>query len=133
MKQIIINTDGGSRGNPGPAAIGYVIQEDGKIVKRCGEAIGKATNNEAEYTAAIRALEDAFSMYGKIKVLLKADSQLMVKQINREYKVKNDRIAKLFVKLYNLINQFDEVIFQHVLREENKEADAVLNEALDNL
>ncbi|MFC1701036.1 ribonuclease HI family protein [Patescibacteria group bacterium] len=138
MDKIIINTDGGSRGNPGPSAIGVVISDGkGKILKKYNQAIGKATNNEAEYHAVIFALEKAKLFFGKIKsktidIEMKLDSELVVKQINHQYRLKEDRIKDLFIKIWNLMIDFNSVNFTHIPREENKQADKLVNEALDD-
>ena len=109
MKKIIILTDGGSRGNPGPAAVGAVfLNEKGQIFKKYGEYLGdNLTNNEAEYEAVIFALEKFKALFGKklarsTEVELKADSELLVKQLNGEYKVSEPRIQSLFMKIWNL-------------------------------
>ena len=129
--KLIIYTDGGARGNPGPAGIGAVIyNENKKVVKEISEYIGETTNNQAEYKACLRAMEEA----KKLKALeldFYLDSELVVKQLKREYKVKNKELAPLFIKIYNLSQQFKKVSFTHVRREFNKEADRLVNEALD--
>lgn len=135
MKKIDIFTDGGSRGNPGPAAVGAVIDIDGEK-KRYGECIGHATNNEAEYAALIFALKKTKQLVGKNntkKTTLRcvSDSELMVKQLNGEYKLKDENIQKNFIEIWNLKLDFGEVSFEHTRRENNKEADAMVNEALD--
>ena len=135
--KIIIYTDGGSRGNPGPAAIGTVIQYDGKE-KEYGKAIGKATNNVAEYQAIIFALKKIKQLIGKEKskkreVEVKADTELVVKQINREYKIKKDGLKDYFIELWNLTQDFKKVTFTHILRNKNKDADRLVNQALDTL
>jgi len=133
----IIHTDGGSRGNPGPAAIGFVIEaEDGSLDKEYGEYIGETTNNDAEYRAVVSALKKLKSLVGASKakeatVELHADSELLVKQINREYKVLDKNIQVLFVEILNLCLDFKKVTFLHLMREENKRADKMVNQALD--
>lgn len=127
--------DGGSRGNPGPAASGAVIKalEDGVEGEILGEAmkyLGVATNNQAEYTAIIIGLEKAIELGAK-EVDVRLDSQLAVKQLNGEYRVKDQKLAKLFVQVKNLLHEFDKVVFSHVYREKNKEADALVNKCLD--
>lgn len=142
--KVIIYTDGGARGNPGPAAIGAVIQfpqDHGKLFasgehKKYGETIGRATNNVAEYSAVIFALKKAKSLLGKekakkISIELRTDSELLTKQLNGEYKVKNENLKKLFMEVWDLKSDFKEVSFRHVVREKNKEADAMVNLALD--
>lgn len=130
-KKLIINTDGGSRGNPGPAATGVVIKDEkGNIVKRYGEFLGKQTNNYAEYKAIISALEEAHKL-GSDEVTCITDSKLAVKQLNREWKVKEPSIQKLFIKAWNAMQKFDKVKIKHTRREYNKEADAEVNKVLD--
>lgn len=136
-EEIIAYTDGGSRGNPGPAAIGVVIKDsEGRTIKSYGEVVGEATNNEAEYKAVIFALQKIKVLFGgkKIKeaaVEMNMDSELVARQLNGEYKVEEERLFPLFIKIWNLKMAFGEVRFQHVPREKNREADRLLNEALD--
>ncbi|OGL97210.1 hypothetical protein A2318_03635 [Candidatus Uhrbacteria bacterium RIFOXYB2_FULL_45_11] len=126
-----IFTDGGSRGNPGPAASGAVLYaEDGEVVATASKYLGKDTNNQAEYTAIIIGLEKAKSL-GAETIELCMDSELAVKQLKGEYKVKNPEIAKRFLEVKNLIVQFDHVKIKHVRRELNKAADALVNKVLD--
>jgi ribonuclease HI len=123
-------TDGGARGNPGPAAIGGLLYEDKRIFATFSQAIGETTNNQAEYRALIKGLE--LAVKHKIKELnCYLDSELVVKQLNREYKVKDKDLAKVFVKIWNLTLKFKKIKFFHVRREANKEADALVNQALD--
>lgn len=124
-------TDGGSRGNPGPAAIGVVIKnEKGKNISTFKEYIGETTNNQAEYKALAKALEIA-KEEDVDEVLCYLDSELVVKQMKREYKVKDAELSQLFVLVCDLATQFSKVTYKHVRREFNKEADALVNEALD--
>lgn len=133
----IVYTDGGARGNPGPAAIGVVIcDEKGNVLKKYGEYLGETTNNEAEYQAAIFALKKIKALWGKdvskrssVKVF--ADSELLVRQLAGKYKIEHPNIQKLFLQLWNLKIDFVEVAFSAMLREENREADELVNEALD--
>ncbi|MBU1132559.1 ribonuclease HI family protein [Patescibacteria group bacterium] len=129
--KLIVYTDGGARGNPGPAAIGVVIRDSsGKIIKKEKRCIGDATNNFAEYQAVIHALEHAKELGGtELEFFL--DSELVVKQLNGEYRVRDAGLAAQFLKLHNLRTQFKKTTFKHVRRENNKEADALVNEALD--
>ena len=138
LEKIIIYTDGGSRGNPGPAAFGYVIKDvTGNVLKQYGEAIGKATNNEAEYQAVIAALKKEKKMFGKDKlkkgrIEVRMDSELAVRQLSGVYKIENEKLQPLFMKVWNLRVELGEnVSFTHVPREQNKEADRMVNEALD--
>lgn len=130
-----VYTDGGARGNPGPAAVGVVI-EGGGINKKYGEYIGEATNNEAEYQASIIALKKLKQLVGRDKTSLATvefcvDSELLAKQLNGEYKVKEKNLQNLFMELWNLKLDFGRVTFNHVFRGKNKEADQLVNEALD--
>ena len=130
-KKIIIFTDGGARGNPGPAGIGAVLYDsDKKVIAEISKYIGETTNNQAEYQALISALKKAKDLGGQeLDIFL--DSELVVKQLNREYKVKNKELAPLFLEVYNLSLNFSKITFTHVYREKNKEADRLVNEALD--
>lgn len=131
---ITIYTDGGSRGNPGPAALGVAMGPP--INKGYSKYLGKKTNNEAEYTAVIFALEKLKSLVGlkkckELKVLFKMDSDLAVKQLSNKWKIQGKTIIPLFIKIHNLRLGFGEVEFQHVPREQNKEADALVNQELN--
>lgn len=133
-EKIVIYTDGGSKGNPGPSSIGVVIHYDGKV-KEYGEQIGETTNNVAEYTAVIFALKKLKHLIGKDKagkseVLIKSDSELLASQLNGEYKVKNEKIKELFIDVWNLKQDFGDVQFVLVPREKNKAADRLVNEAM---
>ena len=129
---MIIYTDGGARGNPGPAGIGAVIYDEKKNrLAEVAEYIGEATNNQAEYRAVIVALTKIKELGGAEILEFFLDSELVVKQLNREYKVKNKDLAPLFVRVYNETLGFKKVIFNHVPREMNKEADRLVNQALD--
>ncbi|MDD5749832.1 MAG: ribonuclease HI family protein [Patescibacteria group bacterium] len=123
-------TDGGARGNPGPAAIGGVLYQDEKILDSFSLYIGHGTNNQAEYKAIIFGLELA-KKQGVNELACFLDSELVVKQLNQEYKVKDAELAKLFVRAWNLSLQFKKISFSHVRREKNKEADKLLNQALE--
>lgn len=130
-----IYTDGGSRGNPGPAASGAVIKKmdghaDGEIVATVSKWLGKDTNNQAEYTAIIIGLQRAKTL-GGTEIDMVMDSELAVRQLNGIYKVKNPEIAKRFVEVHNLVQDFKKVTFRHVRREFNKEADAAVNACID--
>jgi ribonuclease HI len=137
MEQYIIHTDGGSRGNPGPAASGFTITGPGIGTVEHGEYLGETTNNVAEYTAVIHALAKLKSLLGTDKakhasVTVKADSELLVKQMNRIYKVKDPGLMQLFVQVHNALLDFASVTFIHIRREHNAAADRMVNEALDN-
>ncbi len=130
-KKLIIYTDGGARGNPGPAGIGAVIyDENNRLLKEISEYIGEATNNQAEYRAVIAALEKAHKL-GAEEVVFYLDSELVVKQLRGEYRVKNKDLASLFVRVHNLKLNFRKIQFFHIPREKNKEADKLVNKAID--
>lgn len=138
MKKIIIYTDGGSRGNPGKAGIGVVFyNEREQIIKKYGEYLGdNLTNNEAEYSAVIFALKKFKALFGRAladnsDVEIRADSEFLVKQINGEYKILDEKIQKLFIEVWNLKLDFKSVKFKHIAREKNREADRLVNEAID--
>ena len=124
-------TDGGARGNPGPAAYGFVIEaEDGTVLASRGEAIGVATNNVAEYSALIAGLEKAIELQvPELEVV--SDSELMVKQMRGEYRVKNEALQELFLTASRLARRLGKVSYTAVRREHNELADRLVNEALD--
>lgn len=131
MDKLIIFSDGGARGNPGPAGIGAIIYNEQKqVVAEVSNFLGVTTNNQAEYQALISALQKAASL-GADEVACYLDSELVVRQLNREYKVKNKELAPLFLKVYNLSLGFKKISFHHIPREQNKEADRLANEAMD--
>lgn len=129
--KVKVFTDGASRGNPGPAAIGIVFYDmNDEVIGEHKEALGDQTNNFAEYMAVIRALE--ICVNEKVhSVEFYCDSQLLVKQMLGEYKVKAPQIKPLFIKAKSLVEKMSQVGFHHVRREFNKEADALANQALD--
>ena len=132
----IIHTDGGARGNPGPAAAGFVIEGDLVGKKTGGEYLGEVTNNEAEYQAVILALKKLKHLIGGEKaeessVEIHVDSELLERQMNGGYKIKNETIKNLFVEIWNLKTDFGEIIFKHIPREKNAEADRLVNQILD--
>jgi len=134
--KIIIHTDGGARGNPGPAAIGVVIEGGSLGKKEYGEYIGETTNNEAEYRAVIFALKKLKLLVGSDKcressVEFLLDSELIVKQLNKEYKLKDKNIQNFFIEIWNLTFDFGGVSFHYIPREENREADRIVNQVLD--
>lgn len=131
MKKFIIHSDGGARGNPGPAAIGAVITDlGGTVCETVSKTIGETTNNQAEYQAVIAGIEAGIAL-GAEEIECLLDSELVVKQLRGEYKVKNKELAPLFVKVHNLSLQLKKISFHHVRREQNVEADRLVNEALD--
>ncbi len=138
MKKIIIYTDGGSRGNPGPSAIGVVIHnEKGQIIKEYSQYIGKATNNEAEYQAVIFALKKIKQLFGKKKIKelnieIRSDSEFLIRQLQGKYKVLEPKIQSLFLQVWNLKIDFGKVSFFSISRQKNKRADLLVNQALDS-
>ena len=128
-----LSTDGGSRGNPGPAAYAYVLEaDDGTVLAAHGEAIGVATNNVAEYSALVAGLEKAVEV-GVSELEVISDSELMVKQMRGEYRVKNPALKALSVEASRLARRLGQVRYHHVVREHNELADRLVNEALDAL
>jgi len=137
MRKIIIYTDGGSRGNPGRAAVGVIFcNEKDQPIKKYSEYLGdNLTNNEAEYLAVVFALKKFKALFGKkiaevSDIEIRADSQLLIKQLNGEYRLENEKIQKLFIEIWNLKFDFKSVKFRHIPREKNKEADKLVNEVL---
>ena len=129
--RLIVNVDGGARGNPGPAAIGVVVRtQDGDVLAEAAETIGKATNNVAEYRALIRGIELA-AQNGATELELYGDSELVVKQVRGEYKVKDPGLKPLHAEARAGLSAFGEWSFSHVRREANADADALVNQALD--
>lgn len=131
VKELKLFTDGGARGNPGPAAIGIVIKDEkDKIIKEYAEFIGAATNNQAEYKALIKGLELARE-FKPSEILCFLDSELLVKQMRQEYRVKDQNLQPLFMKVWNLAVSLGKVKYYHIPRTLNKEADKLLNLELD--
>lgn len=141
MMHLIIYTDGGARGNPGPAGIGvaiyrsrdtYHISRNTKLelVEKFGRYIGETTNNQAEYQALLAALKRARAL-GATEVECRMDSELVVRQMNQQYKVRDPDLAVIFVKVWNETLNFKRVSFMHIPREKNKEADKMVNQAID--
>lgn len=135
MARYLINTDGGARGNPGPAGLGVVIRDpSGAVIRREHRFVGVATNNEAEYQAAVLGLETLKKIVGtkKTPVELKLDSELVARQLRGEYQIKEERLWPWFVKIWNLrVARFPDLLITHVPRSENAEADALANQAMD--
>jgi ribonuclease HI len=128
----VIHSDGASRGNPGPASIGVVVQDpEGKTVHTIAKRIGRATNNEAEWRAALAGIEAALAL-GATAVELRMDSELVARQITGRYRVRNPRLQPFYRRLLRLRDRFDRFVVRHVPRELNKEADALANRALDH-
>lgn len=137
MKKFIIYTDGGSRGNPGPSALGVVFcNERRETIKEYSQYLGLATNNQAEYQAVIFALKKFKALFGKSEVQeseveMRSDSEFLIKQLGGEYKIIDEKIQPLFLEVWNLKIDFKKIEFKHIPREQNKEADRLVNEALD--
>jgi len=130
-QSLISYTDGGARGNPGPAGIGVVLQnKDGDVVGEWSEFLGVATNNQAEYRALLLALKQAVAL-GVIELECRLDSELVVKQLKGEYKIKNSELKLLNEQAKGLISQLKDVSFKHIPRELNKRADQLANQAMD--
>jgi ribonuclease HI len=127
------HVDGAARGNPGPAGIGVLIEgPDGAVLKEVAEPLGRTTNNVAEYTAMIRALEEARAL-GCTDIRVFTDSELMAHQINGKYAVKAAHLAPLYLRVRTLLAQFDRATVAHVRREQNRRADALSNLGADQV
>ena len=129
MKVLEIFVDGACRGNPGPAAVGIVIKESGKVVKKISKAIGDATNNIAEYTALIYALKEASALKGQ-QLKIFTDSELMHRQLTGSYQIKNESLKTLFDEAQGLGKKFKHVEIKHVPREQNQDADKLATQAI---
>jgi ribonuclease HI len=128
---LVLFTDGAARGNPGPAAIGVVLKDEaGVTVATIGRCLGVKTNNQAEYTAVIAGLEKAIALGAK-QVLLKSDSELVVKQLMGLYKVKNADLKEMYQQVVKLAGRLEKFSAVNIRREQNKQADALCNKALD--
>lgn len=136
-EKLIIYTDGGSRGNPGLAGVGVVIRnEKGQQIKGYSKDIGVKTNNEAEYEAVVFALQKIKQLFGKEKtkdfeIEMRMDSQLIARQLKGEYKIEEEKLFPLFIKIWNLRMNFGKISFIEIPREKNREADRLANEAMD--
>ncbi|MFH1189317.1 MAG: ribonuclease HI family protein [Candidatus Omnitrophota bacterium] len=129
-KTLYLYTDGGSRGNPGPSGIGVVIRDSKKKVKEIFKYIGETTNNIAEYSALVSGLEEAAALKAT-DVVIHLDSELLVKQLNGEYKVKDANMKALFDTSIGLLKRFDSFEVRHIERSKNKEADKLVNKAIN--
>ena len=128
---LIFYIDGASQGNPGPAGIGVVVCDNkGNVIDNISEYLGENTNNAAEYSALIVALEEGLVRKAN-SITINTDSELLVKQLNHEYKVKEEKIQKLFLEVHNLQLDFGKIEFKHILRGKNTEADRLVNQVLD--
>lgn len=131
MSRITVNVDGGARGNPGPAAIGVVVRDGGgEVLEEVGERIGEATNNVAEYRALLKGIERG-AAHGATELELVGDSELVVRQVEGRYKVKNAGMKELHEQVKRALGDFDSWSIRHVRRGENADADRLVNEALD--
>jgi ribonuclease HI len=131
MSRVVVNVDGGARGNPGPAAIGVVVRDgNGELLEKLGEKIGTATNNVAEYRALLKGIELA-AAHGATDLELIGDSELVVRQVEGRYKVKNAGMKELHAEVKKALRDFDSWSIRHVRRAENADADRLVNEALD--
>ncbi|MBU2219384.1 ribonuclease HI family protein [Patescibacteria group bacterium] len=135
--KLIVYTDGGSRGNPGPAGIGVVIANgQGQTIKKYSQDIGEKTNNEAEYEAVIFALQKIRHLFGKqktkdLELEIRMDSELVARQLAGKYKIIEEKLFPLFIKIWNLRMDFGKIEFIEISREKNREADRLANEAMD--
>ncbi len=132
--KVVIYTDGGSRNNPGPAALGVYLPE---LNKEYSKYLGTATNNEAEYQAVTFALKKVKQLIGKEKarnseIEIRSDSELLINQLNGQFKIKEKNLVPFFIEIWNLKQDFGEVKFTQIPREKNKEADALVNRELDS-
>lgn len=133
MSRAIVNVDGGARGNPGPAAIGVVVRDaEGDVLEKLGEKIGEATNNVAEYRALLKGIELA-AAHGATELELIGDSELVVRQVEGRYKVKNAGMKELHAEAKKALAGFDSWSIRHVRRADNADADRLVNEALDGV
>ena len=130
-RRVILNTDGTARGNPGPAGAGWIIATaNGEVLRRGGAFLGQRTSNEAEYEAVIRGIVEALDL-GADEVALRSDSELLIKQVNGEFQVRNERIADLHHKARALMGRLRRIDAKHVPRAQNADADAMANAAID--
>jgi len=136
-EKIIVYADGGSRGNPGPAGVGvFITNAQDQLIKKYSQAIGEKTNNEAEYEAVIFALQKIKHLFGKqktrdLEIEIRVDSELVARQLAGKYKIMEEKLFPLFIKIWNLKMDFGHISFIEIPREKNKEADRLANEAMD--
>lgn len=137
LHKLIVYTDGGSKGNPGPAGIGVVITNGrGQTIKKYSQDIGERTNNEAEYEAVIFALQKIRHLFGKqktrdLELEIRMDSELVARHLAGKYKIIEEKLFPLFIKIWNLKMDFGNISFTEIPREKNREADRLANEAMD--
>ncbi|HEX9608670.1 MAG TPA: ribonuclease HI family protein [Candidatus Paceibacterota bacterium] len=137
MKKVVLYTDGGARGNPGPAGAGAVIaEENGTVIKEVSEFLGKQTNNFAEYQAVILGLKKLKQLFGSavwhMDIEVRLDSELIVRQLSGKYQIKEPTLFPQYIAVHNMrVKDFSHVTFRHIPREKNKEADRLANEAMD--
>lgn len=130
-ERLVIHTDGAARGNPGPAGAGAVLRRaSGELVEEASRYLGRATNNVAEYGALILALERARE-HGAREIEIRADSELLVRQMSGEYKIKNEALKELAARAHEIARSFKRVAYVHVRREYNRDADRLANRAID--
>jgi len=129
MKEIEIYIDGASKGNPGPSGIGVVICQDGQTIRNISSFIGNATNNIAEYTALVYALQESLILKAE-SIKINTDSQLLYRQINRVYKIKNPNLLGLYNQAMRLFSAFKQVKIKHIYRQDNRGADRLANKAI---
>ncbi|MFA5070222.1 MAG: ribonuclease HI family protein [Patescibacteria group bacterium] len=129
-KKVEIYTDGGARRNPGPSGIGVVIWQGHELLGRFKKYIGEATNNQAEYQAILFGLQKAKELGASVAECF-LDSELVVNQLNMDFKIKNKDLGPFFIRIWNLRQEFKKVTFSYIPREKNKEADKLVNQAID--
>lgn len=130
-EEVEVFVDGGSRGNPGPAGGGFAVYSAGKLVHKGSEYFGEKTNNQAEYLALRMALRETYGKFGDVKIKCYMDSELVVHQMNGEYKVKSENVQPLFAEVQRITDQFKSFSIRHVKREQNQMADKLANGAMD--
>lgn len=137
-EKVILYTDGGSRGNPGPAGVGVVVMDaSGRVLKEAAKPLGVLTNNEAEYQAVIYGLEVLKRFFGKgkiknLEIEVRLDSELVASQLRGEYQIKEEKLFPLFIKIWNRrVADFPSISFNHISRKQNRAADRLVNEAMD--
>jgi len=130
-EELEVFVDGGSRGNPGPAGGGFAVYSGGKLVLKGSEYFGEKTNNQAEYLALRLALRETYDKFGDVKIKCYMDSELVVHQMNGDYKVKSENVQPLFAEVQRIADQFKGFSIRHVKREQNQMADKLANDAMN--